>query len=240
MNRFHFLTAAAVASLLTGAALAQSPTVDRDAAPWSYPVARPSLPPARSESPTQAVRTSGNLKVLAPTDAPDTVSPARDPVLLMANAARFRRLLTSQVIGHTVDAAQEPKDRGQVSQSGNLDFAQTDTRLPAGLALDGGRGPTRETTKKESAKPVLTPDEAAPMVLSPADSPAGAGMEPADSAVPVGDSLSDKAAMLPDAVRPMIADTVLVTNGPVRDTVENRVKYPPESRAGSRTAARGN
>jgi hypothetical protein len=158
----------------------------------------------------------------------------------MANAAWFRRLLTSQVIGHTVDAAREPDDRGQVFLSGNLAIAQTDAPFLAGLARDGNRGPTRETTTKEVAEPVLNPDESAPMVLSPADPPVVAGTEPADSAIPVGDSVSDKSAMLPDAVRLMIADTVLITNGPVRDTVENRVKYPPESRGGSRTAARGN
>ncbi len=36
------------------------------------------------------------------------------------------------------------------------------------------------------------------------------------------------------------AETATVTNGPVLDTAENRAKYPPQSRAGKRTAAKGN
>jgi uncharacterized surface protein with fasciclin (FAS1) repeats len=36
------------------------------------------------------------------------------------------------------------------------------------------------------------------------------------------------------------AETATVTNGPVLDTAENRAKYPPLSRAGKRTAAKGN
>ncbi|WGM40093.1 hypothetical protein [Caulobacter sp. NIBR1757] len=36
------------------------------------------------------------------------------------------------------------------------------------------------------------------------------------------------------------AEPALVTNGPVLDTAENRAKYPPQSRAGKRTAAVGN
>lgn len=42
------------------------------------------------------------------------------------------------------------------------------------------------------------------------------------------------------AVATATAEPALVTNGPVLDTAENRAKYPPMSRAGKRTAARGN
>ncbi len=39
---------------------------------------------------------------------------------------------------------------------------------------------------------------------------------------------------------PPPTELVVVTNGPVKDTAENRAKYPPESRGGTRTAALGN
>ena len=42
------------------------------------------------------------------------------------------------------------------------------------------------------------------------------------------------------AIAAASAEPALVTNGPVLDTAENRAKYPPQSRAGKRTAARGN
>ncbi len=42
------------------------------------------------------------------------------------------------------------------------------------------------------------------------------------------------------AVAAASAEPVVVTNGPVLDTAENRAKYPPQSRAGKRSAARGN
>lgn len=42
------------------------------------------------------------------------------------------------------------------------------------------------------------------------------------------------------AVASATAEPAVVTNGPVLDTAENRAKYPPMSRAGKRTAARGN
>lgn len=42
------------------------------------------------------------------------------------------------------------------------------------------------------------------------------------------------------AIAAATAEPALVTNGPVLDTAENRAKYPPQSRAGKRTAARGN
>lgn len=43
-----------------------------------------------------------------------------------------------------------------------------------------------------------------------------------------------------DQVAYSSAQPTVVTNGPVLDTAENRAKYPPMSRAGKRTAARGN
>jgi len=42
------------------------------------------------------------------------------------------------------------------------------------------------------------------------------------------------------AVAAATAEPAVVTNGPVLDTAENRAKYPPLSRAGKRTSARGN
>ena len=42
------------------------------------------------------------------------------------------------------------------------------------------------------------------------------------------------------AVASATAEPAVVTNGPVLDTAENRAKYPPLSRAGKRTAAKGN
>jgi hypothetical protein len=42
------------------------------------------------------------------------------------------------------------------------------------------------------------------------------------------------------AVAAAAAEPAVVTNGPVLDTAENRAKYPPLSRAGKRTSARGN
>lgn len=43
-----------------------------------------------------------------------------------------------------------------------------------------------------------------------------------------------------DQVAYSSAQPTVVTNGPVLDTAENRAKYPPMSRAGKQTAARGN
>jgi hypothetical protein len=43
-----------------------------------------------------------------------------------------------------------------------------------------------------------------------------------------------------DQVAYATGETTVVTNGPVLDTAENRAKYPPQSRAGKRTAAAGN
>ena len=58
----------------------------------------------------------------------------------------------------------------------------------------------------------------------------GAAQEPA--AAPVNDAAMSVAAAA--------AEPAVVTNGPVLDTAENRAKYPPLSRAGKRTSARGN
>ena len=63
-------------------------------------------------------------------------------------------------------------------------------------------------------------------------------VEGADAATaPMPPADGNDAAM---AVATATAEPALVTNGPVLDTAENRAKYPPLSRAGKRTAARGN
>ena len=61
-------------------------------------------------------------------------------------------------------------------------------------------------------------------------------VEGADTAATAAMPMSNDAM----AVASAAAEPAVVTNGPVLDTAENRAKYPPLSRAGKRTAARGN
>jgi hypothetical protein len=61
-------------------------------------------------------------------------------------------------------------------------------------------------------------------------------VEGADTAATAAVPMSNDAM----AVATATAEPAVVTNGPVLDTAENRAKYPPLSRAGKRTAARGN
>ncbi|WGM40092.1 fasciclin domain-containing protein [Caulobacter sp. NIBR1757] len=80
------------------------------------------------------------------------------------------------------------------------------------------------------------PNATDPMTGAPADPAAPA--EPA-TAAPV--AVPTEPGMAPaTAVAAAAAEPAQVTNGPVLDTAENRAKYPPQSRAGKRTAAKGN
>ncbi len=59
-----------------------------------------------------------------------------------------------------------------------------------------------------------------------------------EGAGPVATPMTDRTVVMDVAAG--ASERALVTNGPVLDTAENRAKYPPQSRAGKRTAARGN
>jgi hypothetical protein len=79
-------------------------------------------------------------------------------------------------------------------------------------------------SRNPATGPTNPPPEAQPM---PTASVTGA--------VPVGATAEPS-----EDVARQVIDVVVVTNGPVKDTAENRAKYPPESRGGTRTAALGN
>lgn len=117
-----------------------------------------------------------------------------------------------------------------------LAIAAAASALMAGAAYaQPSTPPAPDTEPATSAPPVPTPDTSvstttdATATTSPSDTTAttSASGATATSATSFGAGAS--------------VTTTLVTNGPVPDTAENRAKYgQPLSRAGKRTAARGN
>ncbi|HYE46098.1 MAG TPA: fasciclin domain-containing protein [Caulobacter sp.] len=93
-----------------------------------------------------------------------------------------------------------------------------------------------------------TPDPAPPATTAPAEQQTNPSDEaPAEQVEPTAPTMpsSGATAVTPTTdpaaqVAAATAQPTVITNGPVLDTAENRAKYPPQSRAGKRTAARGN
>ncbi|MBL8554205.1 MAG: hypothetical protein JNL41_08000 [Phenylobacterium sp.] len=118
--------------------------------------------------------------------------------------------------------------------AGGLAYAQQPAAPTPGSVTgdwNGAHAPSDDKQYTETVKvPLGTPAAAAATEVPPADVPADAATVPpapaaADTAVNTSATFTN----------------VTVTNGPVPDTAENRAKYgQPMSRAGKRTAARGN
>ncbi len=92
-----------------------------------------------------------------------------------------------------------------------------------------------QTTQSAVALPPLSTPDASP---KPMDSTATSSMS-TTTAAPTPAAMAPSAANSTDASAVVTVNTV--TNGPVADTPENRAKYgQPMSRAGKRTAPKGN
>jgi len=124
-----------------------------------------------------------------------------------------------------------------VALLGGAAAAQTKNDFPKGPTpgsvtgdWNGAHAPTDD---KQYQEKVVVP-------LGPA--PAAEAAAPADSAAPAAATTDTSVAADASASAPAATyTTTMVTNGPVPDTAENRAKYgAPLSRAGKRTAARGN
>jgi uncharacterized surface protein with fasciclin (FAS1) repeats len=86
----------------------------------------------------------------------------------------------------------------------------------------------------DPADPNATQPTVDPATPAAPATPADPTLAPATPATPA--TPADPAASVATAA----AEPAKVTNGPVLDTAENRAKYPPLSRAGKRTAPKGN
>ncbi|MES2896462.1 MAG: hypothetical protein V4759_10555 [Pseudomonadota bacterium] len=98
-----------------------------------------------------------------------------------------------------------------------------------------------QTPPADTANPATSADAMPPVMPAPV-SPDTAVNQPAGTMIDPGTTTSEAAPAMAGAVdASATVTTTLVTNGPVADTPENRAKYgQPLSRAGKRTAARGN
>jgi hypothetical protein len=104
----------------------------------------------------------------------------------------------------------------------------------AAIAQQTLPGPAGGTSSETSPS---TGAAAAPDASAPADSSAAPATDATASSAmtPAAESASANATPAGATVT-----TTMTTNGPVADTPENRAKYKPLSRAGQRTAAKGN
>ncbi len=118
----------------------------------------------------------------------------------------------------------------------------------AAVALLGGAALAQDPAPESPTPGSVTGDRnAAQPPTSDAPPSAGIAAPPVDTGVAAPTTTTtttDVTARAPaatDAAQPASVTTMTVTNGPVPDTAENRAKYgQPLSRAGKRTAARGN
>jgi uncharacterized surface protein with fasciclin (FAS1) repeats len=124
-------------------------------------------------------------------------------------------------------------------------IVNTPTPVASNLTTDMGEGggfirASYQQPMPNPAAPATMPAEPQPM---PSDEAPAEQVEPTEPmapmtapATPAPMETADPAAQVASAT----AQPTVVTNGPVLDTAENRAKYPPQSRAGKRTAAAGN
>ncbi len=134
---------------------------------------------------------------------------------------------TSNGIVHVVDKVLMP--------SGTPVAANMTTDTPQGRIIRASwQQPATDPNADPAQPPVaddsVAPAPAAPSAPMPPTAPSDPGMAPAEPMNPAPAT----------AVAAATAEPAQVTNGPVLDTAENRAKYPPQSRAGKRSAAKGN
>lgn len=139
---------------------------------------------------------------------------------------------TTNGLIHVIDKVLTP---GGTPVAANMTTDTPATGVPEGRVFRASWQPAPTEPSSDAAMPMTEPsaDQATPddTATEPAaDAPADAAA-PAPAMAP-----ADTAATPPTTT----AQATQVTNGPVLDTAENRAKYPPQSRAGKRTPAKGN
>jgi len=130
-----------------------------------------------------------------------------------------------------------------VALLGAAAYAQTPAPKPPGSVTGDWNGAHSPTDDKQYTEKVTVPVGAAPASAAIAAPPVDTGVTaslPSTSATASTD-VTTPAPSATDNAQAVSVTTMTVTNGPVPDTAENRAKYgQPMSRAGKRTAARGN
>jgi uncharacterized surface protein with fasciclin (FAS1) repeats len=156
---------------------------------------------------------------------------------------------TTNGIVHVVDKVLMP--------AGTPTAANMTTDTPQGRIVRASwQQPPTDPTADPSQPPSAAPpaDPADPNATPPVEDQPAVPTPPADTAVtpatpavpatPADPSMAPATPATPadpaTSVAAAAAEPAVVTNGPVLDTAENRAKYPPLSRAGKRTAPKGN
>ncbi|NBB16061.1 hypothetical protein GVN21_11900 [Caulobacter sp. SLTY] len=132
---------------------------------------------------------------------------------------------TIHVVDKVIVNTPTPVATNLTTDMGETGFIRASYQQPAtDPAAPATTMPAEQQTMPSDEAPAEQVEPTAPM--APATMPAA----------PAPTETADPAAQVATAT----AQPTVVTNGPVLDTAENRAKYPPMSRAGKRTAAKGN
>ena len=113
--------------------------------------------------------------------------------------------------------------------------ANMTTDMPRGRIIRASYQPVPADPPADAATVPAAAPPADPADPNATDPTTGAPVDPAAPVAAPTDPANPAASVAAAAAEP-----VKVTNGPVLDTAENRAKYPPQSRAGKRTAPKGN
>jgi uncharacterized surface protein with fasciclin (FAS1) repeats len=207
---------------------------------------------------------AGPLTVFAPTDAAFAALPAGELDRLMqpANRAELQKLLLAHVVNTSVPSSKLAGSKGEVTNGAggklsvdgtngvmvnNAKVVRADIPATNGIIhvvdkviMPAGAAPAATSTPKPSAaaetSTLASTDTVEPVEAAEAAAQASA-TQTAGAAAPAA---SDAAATADAASTEAAPAAAANSNGPVADTPENRAKYPPQSRAGQRSAARGN
>ena len=255
------------AAPVAGAVVAQGDMVDTLKASGKFTVLVRVLDDTKL---TKLIKDNKNLTLFAPTDQAFAALPAGELQRLEENPQELQKLLSYHLINAPVDSArlkgtkgaiatvagpQIPLDgSGTVFMAGNATVTQADVRatnglihvvdkvlMPAGTPVAANMTtdmPQGMVIRASWRQPAPATDPAVQPVEQPSAAPPSDPMDP-NMATEAPDT--DMAPATPaTTVAAATAEPVQVTNGPVLDTAENRAKYPPQSRAGKRTPAKGN